>query len=71
MVGVGGWVDVVVNRGLKGSVSLMIGVRVWYGSVSTVAIFVRDETRGPVGPASRVLKSLDWFSSRRNLFLGL
>ena len=33
MVGVGGWVDVVVNRGLKGSVSLMIGVRVWYGSV--------------------------------------
>ena len=51
MVGVGGWVDVVVNRGLKGSVSLMIGVRVWYGSVSTVAIFVRDE-RG--APSSRV-----------------
>ena len=41
MVGVGGWVDVVVNRGLEGSVSLMIGVRVWYGSVSTVD-FVRD-----------------------------
>ena len=48
------WVGgmVVVNRGLKGSVSLMIGVRVWYGMCQQLR-FLSGTKRG--APSSRVL----------------
>jgi hypothetical protein len=42
MVGVGGCGMVVVNRGLEGSVSLMIGSGCGTVVCQTVAIFVRD-----------------------------